>query len=155
METITQNKDIASEWFSSFWGNNCDMTVVRRLCSDDITLQYSMNCIRRGPYSVLAFMVNFRDAFPDLNFKIIGNIVTDRDIVVIRWEARGTHTGAAFHDFNIGPFPNASHKRIYIVGQNATRIEAGKIVEEAVWVTGSKTHLRCIAGGARQDLTGQ
>jgi hypothetical protein len=147
MDTVTQNKDIASEWFSSFWGSGSDITVVYKLCSLDITLQYSMNTIRQGPYSVMMFMLNFREAFPDLQFKNIGNIVADRDIVVIKWEACGKHTGVAFHDFNIGPFPFSSQKRINIIGQNATRIEAGKIVEEAVWVAGPKTRLRCIAGG--------
>jgi hypothetical protein len=148
MDTISQKKDIAREWFSSFWGSGSDIMIVYKLCSVNITLQYSMNRIIQGPYEVMMFMLTFREAFPDLHFKIIGNIVVDKQIVVIKWEACGTHTGMAFHDFNIGPFPFASQKRINIIGQNATRIEAGKIVEEAVWVAGPKTQLRCIAGGA-------
>jgi hypothetical protein len=126
---------IVGRWFASLWGNLCDLAVVDELAAPDVLLQYSIHNPRRGQRAVKAFMAGFRGAFPDLGFRRIGAFMADRDIVVVRWEGSGTHTGPASDDFNIGPLPAA------------VRLEDGMVAEEAVWSTERKARLRCITGG--------
>jgi hypothetical protein len=92
-------------------------------------------------------MAGFREAFPDLGFRQIGAFMADRDMVVVRWEGSGMHTGPAFDDFNIGPLPAASGRKVVLSGHTAVRLEDGMVAEEAVWSTERKARLRCITGG--------
>ena len=147
MESETLNKAIVGRWFASFWGDSCDLAIVDELAAPDVVLQYSMHNPRRGQVAVKQFMADFREAFPDLCFGRIGALIADRDIVVVRWEGSGTHTGPAFHDFNIGPLPTASGHKIVLSGHTAIRLEDNMIAEEAVWSTERKAQLRPIMGG--------
>jgi predicted ester cyclase len=147
MDTETLSKAVVVRWFTSLWGNPCDLAVVDELSAPDMLLQYSTDNPRYGRQAVKNFMAEFREAFPDLSFQRIGALVADRDIVVVRWEGSGTHTGPAFDDFNIGPLPAASGRKIVLSGHSAVRFEDGMIVEEAVWSTERKAKLRCITGG--------
>jgi predicted ester cyclase len=147
MESETLNKAIVGRWFASFWGDSCNLAIVDELAASDVILQYSMNSPRRGQVAVKHFMADFRKAFPDLRFGRIGALISDYDIVVVRWEGSGTHTGPAFHDFNIGPLPAASGHKIAVSGHTAVRLEDNMIAEEAVWSTERKAQLRPIMGG--------
>jgi predicted ester cyclase len=119
----------------------------RRACRPDVLVQFSMENPRRGRQSVKKFMSEFRSAFPDLGFERIGALIADRDIVVVRWEGGGTHTGPAFDDFHIGgPLPVTSGRKIALCGHSAIRLADGMIVEEAVWSTERKAKLRCLTG---------
>ena len=142
-----KKKDVAERWFNALWGENPNLFVFEKLCSEDIRFQYSMNNIKIGYYEIMMFIVNFRDAFPDLKFKILSDLVDDRGVVVFKWEAFGTHTGRAFFDFNIGPFQENSRRKINLVGQCALRIMEEKVIEVAVWIHGNKVKLHCIDGG--------
>jgi len=141
------NKAIVARWFASFWGTSYDPAIVDELAAPDVLLQYSMHNPRRGRLAMKHFMADFREAFPDLCFQRIGALIADRDIVVVRWEGGGTHTGPAFHDFNIGPLPTASGRRMVLCGHTAFRLEDNMIAEEAVWSTERKAQLRPITGG--------
>jgi predicted ester cyclase len=141
------NKSLAGRWFTLLWGNPCHLDIVDELAAPDVLLQYSMHKPRRGRQAVKAFMSEFRDAFPDLGFRRIGALISDRDIVVVRWEGSGTHSGPAFDDFNIGPLPAASGRQIVLSGHTAVRFEDSMIAEEAVWSTERKAKLRPVAGG--------
>lgn len=152
MDIETLNKAIVSRWFSSFWGSCGDLAVVDELADPDLLLQYSDHNPRRGHRAVKRFMTDFREAFPDLDFRRIGSLIADRDIVVVRWEARGTHTGPAFDDFHIGPLPTASCHRLLRSGHSAVRLQDSLIVEEAIWSTERKARLRLVAAGL---ITGQ
>jgi hypothetical protein len=147
MDIEALNKAIVGRWFASLWGNPCDLAVVDELATPDVLLQYSMHNPRRGRQAVKAFMAEFREAFPDLGFRRIGAFMADRDIVALRWEGSGTHTGPAFDDFHIGPLPAASGRKIVLSGHTAVRLEDGMVAEEAVWSTERKAQLRCITGG--------
>jgi hypothetical protein len=138
---------IVGRWFASLWGNLCDLAVVDELAAPDVLLQYSIHNPRRGQRAVKAFMAGFRGAFPDLGFRRIGAFMADRDIVVVRWEGSGTHTGPASDDFNIGPLPAASGRKVVLSGHTTVRLEDGMVAEEAVWSTERKARLRCITGG--------
>lgn len=146
MDTETLNKAIADRWFTSFWGNPCDLAVVDELAASDVLLQYSMHNPLRGRVAVKTFMAEFREAFPDLDFRKTGAPIADRDIVVVRWQGSGTHTGPAFRGFNIGPLPTASGRKVALSGHTAVRLESSMIAEEAVWSMERKAQLRPITG---------
>ncbi len=141
------NKAMVARWFASFWGASYGPAIVDELAAPDVLLQYSMHNPRRGRPAVKAFMAGFRQAFPDLDFRRVGALVADRDIVVVRWEGGGTHAGPAFHDFDIGPLPAASGRKITLSGHIAVRLEDGMIAEEAVWSRERRARLRPITGG--------
>jgi hypothetical protein len=147
MESETLNKAIVSRWFTTFWGDSYDSAIVDELAAPTVILQYSMDNPRRGRPAVKSFMGRFREAFPDLHFAKIGDLIADRNIVVVRWQCSGTHTGSAFHDFNIGPLPGASHAKICLSGHTAVMLEDTLITEEAVWSTERKAQMRIITGG--------
>ena len=127
------NRALVSCWFKDFWNTPSDLAVVDELAAPDVLLQYSLKTPRRGREAVRAFRVSLREAVPDL--AIAGaSPITDRDVVVVRWSAIGTHTGPAFDDLKIGPFPAASGQVVRVSGTTAIRIENGKIAEEAIWM---------------------
>lgn len=75
-------------------------------------------------------MAEFREAFPDLNFWGVGDLIAEGDYVVGRWDGGGTHTGPAFQDLPVGSLPAKSGRKMKFTGTTVFRIENGKIVEE-------------------------
>ena len=124
------NKTIVGRWFSSFWGENCDLSIVDELASPDMLLQYSLHEPRKGHEDIKAFMTDFRAAFPDLKFGGAADLIAEGDYVVGRWEGGGTHTGAAFSDFLAGSLPAATGRKMHFTGTTVLRLKNGKIVEE-------------------------
>ena len=68
MSKEQENKAIIGRWFTGFWGNPWNPKIVDELAAPDILLQYSLHAPRRGREDVKNFMVDFREAFPDLEF---------------------------------------------------------------------------------------
>ena len=135
METITKskeevNKEIVGRWFTSFWGETCDLSVVDEIAAHDMLLQYSLHDPRKGHEAIKAFMSDFRAAFPDLNFWGAADLIAEGDYVVGRWEGGGTHTGTAFSDFLAGSLPKATGKKMHFTGTTVLKLKDGKIVEE-------------------------
>lgn len=128
------NKTLVGRWFKDFWSASSDLTVVDELAAPDVLLQYSPGTPRRGRDAVRAFRASLGEAFPDFSIAS-ADLIADRDMVVVRWSGIGTHTGPAFDDFTIGPFPAASGRTVRLSGTTAVRFEKGKIAEEAVWVS--------------------
>ena len=124
------NKTIVGKWFSSFWGENCDLSIVDVLASPDMLLQYSLHEPRKGHEDIKAFMTDFRAAFPDLKFGGAADLIAEGDYVVGRWEGGGTHTGAAFSDFLAGSLPAATGRKMHFTGTTVLKLKNGKIVEE-------------------------
>jgi predicted ester cyclase len=130
MSTATDNKATVGQWFDNFWGKTCDLSVVDRLASPDMLLQYSLHAPRRGREDIKAFMADFRRAFPDLSFSGVADLIAEGDCVVGRWEGGGTHTGPAFDDFLIGALPAATGRKMHFTGTTVLRLKDGKITEE-------------------------
>jgi predicted ester cyclase len=130
MSLEQENKRIVGRWFKDFWGNPWNPEIVNELAAPDILLQYSLHAPRRGREDVRDFMINFREAFPDLNFWGAAELIAEGDYVVGRWEGGGTHTGPAFDDFLIGSLPAASGRKMRFTGTTVLRVENGKIAEE-------------------------
>jgi len=130
MSKEQENKAIVGRWFKEFWGNPWNPKVVDNLAAPDILLQYSLHAPRRGRDDVRAFMMAFREAFPDLSFAGTADLIAEGDVVVGRWEGGGTHTGPAFSDFLAGALPAGSGRRMRFSGVTVLRVENGKIAEE-------------------------
>ncbi len=130
MSKEQDNKAIVGRWFEGFWGNPWNPSIVDELAAPDMLLQYSLHAPRRGRDDVKAFMVGFREAFPDLGFAGVADLIAEGDLVVGRWEGGGTHTGPAFSDFLIGALPAASGRRMRFTGTTVLRVTNCKIAEE-------------------------
>lgn len=124
------NKAIVGRWFTNFWGDTCDLSIVEELAAPDMLLQYSLHEPRKGHEDIKAFMTDFRAAFPDLNFWGAADLIAEGDYVVGRWEGGGTHTGPAFSDFLAGSLPAATGRKMHFTGTTVLKIENGKIVAE-------------------------
>lgn len=125
-----ENKAVVSRWFAGFWGNPWEPQIVDELAAPDMLLQYSLHAPRRGREDVKAFMHGFREAFPDLQFGGVADLIAEGDYVVGRWEGGGTHTGPAFSDFLLGTLPAASGRKMRFSGTTVLRVENGRIAEE-------------------------
>lgn len=93
MSKEQDNKAIVGQWVKEFWGNPWNPKVVDELAAPDMLLQYSLHAPRRGRADIKAFMTDFRNAFPDLNFTGTADLIAEGDFVVGRWAGGGTHTG--------------------------------------------------------------
>ena len=130
MSKESNNKATVGRWFEEFWGETCSLGIVDELAAPNMLLQYSLHAPRRGHDDVKAFMAGFREAFPDLKFWGVADLVAEGDYVVGRWEGGGTHLGPAFSDFLIGSLPAATGRKMHFTGTTVLRIENGKIAEE-------------------------
>ncbi len=130
MSIEQDNKAIVGRWFTSFWGETCDLSIVDEIAAPDMLLHYSLHEPRRGHADIKAFMTDFRKAFPDLKFWGAADLIAEGDYVVGRWEGGGTHTGAALDDFLVGGLPAATGRKMHFTGTTVLRLNAGKIVEE-------------------------
>jgi predicted ester cyclase len=130
MSKEQDNKAIVGRWFIDFWGKTCNLGIVDDLATPDMLLQYSLHAPRRGRADIKAFMTDFREAFPDLNFWGTADLIAEGDYVVGRWEGGGTHKGPAFSDFLTGSLPAATGRKMHFTGTTVLRLQNGMIVEE-------------------------
>lgn len=130
MSKEQENKKIVARWFKEYWGNPWNPKVVDEFGTSDVLVHYPMHGPRRGREEAKKFMTEFRDAFPDLNFWAVGDLIAEGDYVVGRWDGGGTHTGPAFSDLPVGSLPSASGKKIRFTGITIFRMKDGKVAEE-------------------------
>jgi predicted ester cyclase len=130
MSREQENKAIVGRWFTEFWGQTYNPSIVDELAAPNMLLQYSLHEPRRGHADIKAFMSDFREAFPDLNFWGAADLIAEGDYVVGRWQGGGTHTGDAFSDFLVGSLPAATGRKMHFTGTTVLRLENGKVVEE-------------------------
>lgn len=99
----------------------------------------------------LAEAKGWRQAFPDLKMNV-DLILAEKDLVAVRWTARGTNTGS-------GNGLPATGKNVKVTGQATFRFVDGRIAEE--WATGDtlgimkQLGLLPQASGPRVQATGQ
>ncbi|MBZ9985397.1 MULTISPECIES: ester cyclase [unclassified Mesorhizobium] len=124
------NKAVVARWFTDFWGETCDLSVVDAIAASDMLLKYSLHESRRGREDIKAFMTDFRAAFPDLNFWATADLIAEGDYVVGQWEGGGTHAGPAFSDFLVGSLPAATGRTMRFTGTTVLKVIEGRIVEE-------------------------
>ncbi|WP_423738059.1 ester cyclase [Chitinophaga caseinilytica] len=124
------NKEVVVRWFTHFWGETVDLSIVDEIASPGMLLKYSLHEPRNGREDIKAFMTDFRAAFPDLNFWGTADLIAEGDYVVGQWEGGGTHTGGAFSDFLAGSLPASTGKKMHFTGTTVLKVVDGKIVEE-------------------------
>lgn len=130
MSRLDENKAIVGRWFTEFWGKEFNLGVVDDLAAPDMLLRYSLHEPRRGRDDIKAFIVDFRNAFPNLNFWGTADLIAEGDYVVGQWDGGGTHTGPAFRDFLAGSLPANTGRTIRFTGTTVLKLKDGKIVEE-------------------------
>lgn len=124
------NKAIVGRWFTNFWGEKFDLDIIDELAAPDMLLKYSLHEPRRGRADIKAFMTDFREAFPNLNFWGTTDLIAEGDYVVGQWDGGGTHTGPAFTDFLAGSLPASTGRTMRFTGMTVLKLIDGKIVEE-------------------------
>jgi hypothetical protein len=75
MSKEEDNKVVVVRWFTDFWGENVNLSVVDDIASPDMLLKYSLHEPRRGHDDIKAFMTDFRRAFPDLQFGATADLI--------------------------------------------------------------------------------
>jgi steroid delta-isomerase-like uncharacterized protein len=100
--------------------NRGDLAAVDELASSDLVIHASSQDIR-GRDGAKQYVAALRAGFPDLHLTVEDQ-VAEGDMVVTRWTASGTHTGA----FQGIP---ATGKAIRVAGTDIDRIIDGKTVE--------------------------
>ncbi|MEN3230268.1 ester cyclase [Methylorubrum rhodesianum] len=130
MSKEQQNKDVVGRWFKEYWGNPWNPAVVDDLAAADVVVHYPLHGPWKGPEVVKRKMTEFREAFPDLNFWGVGDLIAEGDFVVGRWDGGGTHTGPAFDDMALGSLPANSGRSMRFTGTTVFKLRDGKIVEE-------------------------
>ena len=124
------NKAIVKRWFREFWGNPWNPAVVDELAAPGMFMHYPTHEPRTGRAAIVNFMTEFRTAFPDLEFRAVGDLIAEGDTVVGRWEGGGSHTGPAFGDFRLGSLRAASGRKMQFAGMSVLRLQQGRIAEE-------------------------
>jgi pimeloyl-ACP methyl ester carboxylesterase/predicted ester cyclase len=126
---VKNNKAIVTRWFTEFWAKR-NPAIVDELGDENLVFSYPLHGELRGRDAVKKAFIHLVDAFPDISFQVVGDLIAEGDYVVGRWEGGGTHTGAAFGELPIGTLPPATGKRIHFSGTTTYRIENGKVTEE-------------------------
>jgi predicted ester cyclase len=130
MSKEQSNKAVVGRWFTEFWGKDCNLAVVDELAAPGMLLKYSLHEPRQGRSDIKAFMSDFREAFPDLNFWGTTDLIAEGDYVVGQWEGGGTHTGPAFRDFILGSLPVATGRKMRFTGTTVLKVVDGRITQE-------------------------
>lgn len=111
---------VAHRWFEDVW-NQRRVDLIPELVTPD-ALFYSEEGLMVGPDEILRRQfAPFVSAFPDLWLRIEDTLV-ERDQVVIRWEASGTHTGPGLG------FP-PTFRQVEVTGMSWLRIVDGRITQ--------------------------
>jgi predicted ester cyclase len=124
------NKAVIAKWFKGYWGNPWNPSVVDELTVPEVVVHYPLHGPWKGQETVKRKMTEFREAFPNLNFWGVGDLIAEGDYVVGRWDGGGTHTGPAFDDIALGALPANSGRRMRFTGTTVFKLKDGKIVEE-------------------------
>lgn len=106
----SKNKDLMRRIYEEMW-NQADPSIAAEIFAQ--------------PEGVERFVNEFLRSFPDLQH-VIDEMIAEGDRVVVRFSARGTHTGQW-----AGFAPTG--KSIHYTGMTLARITAGKIIEHQTW----------------------
>ena len=114
-----KNKEIIDRLIMEVWGQG-DMDLLADIVDTDF-LDHTTTGDVSGSENFRELVIAFRNAFPDINFSI-NDMIAERDKVVARWAARGTHKGEFLGNA-------ASDNPISITGVHIYRITDEKLQE--------------------------
>lgn len=147
MDTTT-SKSLAQAQYDRIWSGG-DYSAISELYTEDCRMHDPMfPSAVAGRQGVRSLIGAYRRAFPNLTFSVEDQIA-ERDRVVTRWTARGTH----LHEL-LGIA--ATGRQIEVTGSTIARLEAGRVAE--AWVHWDRTALFKQLGVVREpaeayDLT--
>jgi len=101
------NKEVVVRWFTHFWGETFDLSIVDEIAAADMLLKYSLHEPRNGREDIKSFMTDFRAAFPDLNFWGTADLIAEGDSL-----------------------PESTGRKMHFTGTTVLKVVDGKIVEE-------------------------
>jgi len=119
--TEDENEAVARRWYDEAI-NEGKLDVIDEIAAPDILHHGGTFPDSEGPDSVKGVLGALRTGFPDVKHTI-EDVITEDDLVVVRWTATGTHTG----EFQ-GVAPTG--KQATWTGVGIFRFECGKIVED-------------------------
>jgi steroid delta-isomerase-like uncharacterized protein len=119
MGETEDNKRLAARWMSELWSEG-DISKAGVL--------YNPDYVRHDPLGQVndldqlkEFVAMFHTGAPDLEFTV-EDMVAERDEVLVRWTARGTHRGTI-----LGMAATGNH--VTVAGMDLLRFKSGRIVE--------------------------
>jgi steroid delta-isomerase-like uncharacterized protein len=117
-----QDKAIVGRWLDELW-NKGNVAIVDELGAPDVLVSYPLTGELRGHDRVKQVISQFRAAFPDAFFSVVGDLIAEGDHVVARWQGQATQQGA------FGAIP-VTGKSATWMGISIFRLAHGKVVEE-------------------------
>ncbi len=135
--SLEEGKALVQRYWDEVWNAKNDAALAEVFSPDEVH-HWGVGGDTVGADEFLSRIASFREAFPDLTFKI-DHLVGEGDMFVSHWVATGTHDGEWMGIAATG-------KKIEYTGVNLFRIACGKIVES--W--GEANHL-----GLLQQLRGE
>jgi steroid delta-isomerase-like uncharacterized protein len=126
--SLEEGKALVQRYWDEVWNAKNDAALTEVFSPDEVH-HWGVGGDTVGPEEFLSRITAFREAFPDLTFRI-EHLVGEGDVFVSRWVATGTHDGEWMGIAATG-------KKIEYSGVNLFRIACGKIVES--W--GEANHL--------------
>jgi predicted ester cyclase len=118
---VRESEEVARRFFDELWSEG-QLTVTEELVAADHVHHVGGDELQ-GPDGVKGAVTWLRNAFPDLRFEI-NDLISDGDLVAVRWKASGTHLGE-FDDLQ------PTGRRVEWTGADWLRLRDGQIVE--VW----------------------
>jgi steroid delta-isomerase-like uncharacterized protein len=117
-----RNKAIVGRWLDELW-NKGHVAIVDELGAPDVLVYYPLTGELRGHERVKQVISQFRVAFPDASFSVVGDLIAEGDHVVARWQGHATQTGA------FGAVPATGRSATW-TGISMFRVVHGKVAEE-------------------------
>lgn len=135
---MSVNEGVARRFFDVLW-NQGELSIAEELIAADHVHHIGDHELL-GPEGVKGAVAWLRGAFPDLRFAI-DDVMSDRDLVVLRWTATGTHLGV-FDDLP------PTGRRVQWTGTDWLRLRGGQIVELWAFANGGDLHDQLTAEAA-------
>lgn len=88
-----ENRCLAIRWFEEVWNDRREAIIDEVMTPDSVGHMEGMEV--NGPVEFKAARAALLTAFPDLRVRVEAT-AADGDVVVVRWEAIGSHRGAGF-----------------------------------------------------------
>ena len=116
-------KALMRRWFEEVWNKGRAEAIPEMFADEGIAHGLSEDPANplRGPAGFLPFHTQFREAFPNIEVVVEGQLA-EGDLVATRCTVRGKHTGDSLGFA-------ATQSPVDFTGVTITRIKAGKIVE--------------------------
>jgi len=126
MSTIEDNKAVARRYFYEVF-NKADMDTLEAICSPDFVFYLPTHTEPfKGVEGYKGLVQMLVGCFPDIHFAV-EDMISEGDMVLTRWSARGTHTGIPFPTV-LGDVPAVGNP-FKIEGMTWHKIVDGKIAE--------------------------